>query len=129
MICPEKNIVFRTELISVIAPIDYFHFENALSNLIANALKYGGDTITIRLYAIGDALQITVDDNGVGIEKNQREKIFEKFYRIQSGNRHDIKGFGIGLFYAKKIIEKHNGTLELVPNSPITIFKITLPNG
>ncbi|AWG25156.1 sensor histidine kinase [Flavobacterium kingsejongi] len=129
MICPEKNIVFRTELISAIAPIDYFHFENALSNLIDNALKYGGDTITIRLHATSDALQITVEDNGIGIEKNQREKIFEKFYRIQSGNRHDIKGFGIGLFYAKKIIEKHTGILELVPNSPITIFKITLPNG
>lgn len=128
LISSEKQITFKTNENNLVASIDLFHFENVISNLIDNALKYGGNTINVDLSKIKDQIIITVEDNGIGIEKTQREKIFEKFYRIPKGNVHNVKGFGIGLYYSKKIIEKHNGTLELVPNIKNTIFKITLPN-
>jgi two-component system phosphate regulon sensor histidine kinase PhoR len=105
-----------------------FHFENAISNLIDNALKYGGNKVEVAIVQTPKRIEITVEDNGLGIEKSQREKIFEQFYRIPKGNIHDVKGFGIGLYYAKKIIEKHNGTLELVSNTNKTIFKIAITN-
>ena len=126
VIHPEKNISFHSNMEQLIAGIDPFHFENTLSNLIDNAIKYGGDSIDIHLKYLSPNLEIIVQDNGLGIEKSQREKVFEKFYRIPKGNRHDVKGFGIGVYYSKKIIEKHGGTLELLPNPEWTVFKIRL---
>ena len=107
--------------------IDVFHFENAISNLIDNAVKYGGSIIEVRINVLSNTIEISVKDNGNGIGKSEQEKIFDKFYRVSKGNTHDVKGFGIGLYYSKKIIEKHNGTIRLVSNSKNTIFKITLP--
>lgn len=124
----EKEIHFNSNQSIINLKIDVFHFENVISNLIDNAIKYGGTTITVAINQTQKNIEITVEDNGSGIEKTQREKIFEQFYRIPKGNIHDVKGFGIGLFYAKKIIEKHCGTLELIPNSAKTIFKITFTN-
>ncbi len=124
----EKEIHFNSNQSIINLKIDVFHFENVISNLIDNAIKYGGTTITVAINQTQKNIEITVEDNGIGIEKTQREKIFEQFYRIPKGNIHDVKGFGIGLYYAKKIIEKHGGTLELIPNSAKTIFKITLTN-
>lgn len=124
MVAPEKEITFSTNLETLDRKVDLFHFENTISNLIDNAVKYGGNNITVRL----SQTTVTIEDNGIGIDKTQREKIFDKFYRIPKGNVHDVKGFGIGLFYSKKIIEKHGGTLELVPNEKTTIFKISFPN-
>jgi two-component system phosphate regulon sensor histidine kinase PhoR len=107
--------------------IDPFHFENAISNLIDNAIKYGGSKIEVHMNIVLNNLEITIADNGNDIERNQRDKIFDKFYRIPKGNTHNVKGFGIGLYYTKKIIEKHEGEICLIPNSSNTIFKITLP--
>lgn len=126
MLSPGKTISFKSNSIALPAKVDPFHFENALANLIDNAIKYGGDTIEVNLNSLLNSVEITVADDGGKIDKNQREKIFDKFYRVPTGNRHDVKGFGIGLFYSKKIIEKHNGTLSLVPNITNTIFKIVL---
>ena len=122
-----KNIHFVSNQSSLLISIDPFHFENAISNLIDNAIKYGGNEIEIHVNNVLDTLEITVADNGNEIEKNQREKIFDKFYRIPKGNTHNVKGFGIGLFYTKKIIEKHNGKIQLLSDVNNTIFKITLP--
>lgn len=126
MICPSKNISFHSNMEQLIVNVDLFHFENALSNLIDNAIKYGGETININLDYTNNTIEIMVEDDGNGIEKSQREKIFDKFYRIPKGNQHDVKGFGIGLYYSKKIIEKHGGKLELLPDPSLTIFKIKL---
>ena len=123
----EKNIHFVSNKEKLIILLDPFHFENAISNLIDNAIKYGGNEIEIHINRVLDNLEITIADNGNQIEKNQREKIFDKFYRIPKGNTHNVKGFGIGLFYTKKIVEKHDGKIQLLPNSKNTIFKITLP--
>lgn len=75
-----------------------------------------------------NTIEISVADNGRGIEKNQQERIFDKFYRVPKGNTHDVKGFGIGLYYTKKIIEKHGGNIHLISNTKHTIFKINIPN-
>ncbi|CAM3995951.1 sensor histidine kinase KdpD [Flavobacterium antarcticum] len=124
----EKKIHFTSNQEIINCEVDAFHFENAISNLLDNAIKYGGSNISIDLIQSAKQLEIAVEDNGMGIDKTQQEKIFDQFYRIPKGNIHDVKGFGIGLFYAKKIIEKHGGTLELVPNLSTTTFKITLNN-
>ena len=124
----KKVIFFSSNISEVVVNIDAFHFENAVSNLIDNAVKYGGNDIQVNLNVLPNTIEISVIDNGNGIEKKQQEKIFDKFYRIPKGNTHDVKGFGIGLYYTKKIIEKHGGNIMLDPNTNNTIFKIILPN-
>jgi len=123
-----KNIIFTTNVQPIFLNVDVFHFENCISNLIDNAVKYGGDTINININTILNAFEISVTDNGNGIEKNQQERIFDKFYRVQKGNTHNVKGFGIGLYYCKKIIEKHGGILQLISSKNNTTFKIELKN-
>ncbi len=122
----EKTLSFRSNVESLSTELDVFHFENAITNLIDNALKYGGDTIEVNVVKVLETIEIMVSDNGTPIDKSQREKIFDQFYRIPKGNTHDVKGFGIGLYYTKKIIEKHEGKIEIAPNTNHTIFKITL---
>lgn len=122
----DKKLSFKSNNTELMKEVDRFHFENVVSNLIDNAIKYGGSAIEVAANSILDKVEITVADDGGGINKSQREKIFDKFYRIPTGNRHDVKGFGIGLYYAKKIIEKHSGNLVLAAHDQNTIFKITL---
>ena len=124
----KKELSFSTTLQSYYANIDVFHFENVISNLIDNAVKYGGNQIEMNISSVLNTIEITVVDDGNGIEKNQKEKIFDKFYRVPKGNTHDVKGFGIGLYYCKKIIEKHEGVIGLTSDKSKTIFKITIPN-
>ena len=103
----DKVVSFSTNISSLTIEVDPFHFENAISNLIDNAIKYGGDEIQLNLNSLLEQVEITVADNGGKIDKSQREKIFDKFYRIPTGNVHNVKGFGIGLFYTKKITENY----------------------
>ena len=124
----EKTIQFSSNKSEIITNIDVFHFENAISNLLDNAIKYGGEIIEIHINQVLNAIEITVADNGKGIDKNQQEKIFDQFYRIPKGNTHDVKGFGIGLYYTKKIIEKHKGVISLISKPNNTLFKIVLNN-
>ena len=125
------SLVGDKQLHSVIEPhvisrLDPIHMDNAISNLLDNAMKYGGDQIRVKLSA-GDQIDLEVTDNGTGIAKTNQEKIFEKFYRVPQGDQHDVKGYGIGLYYSKKIIEKHGGTLALTSTAGETKFKVTLP--
>ena len=124
----KKEINFTTNIDSKILKIDRFHFENAISNLVDNAIKYGGDSIEINLNSVLNVTEISVADNGKGIDKSQQERIFDKFYRVPKGNTHDVKGFGIGLYYTQKIIEKHNGSINVSSNFDNTIFKLQIPN-
>ena len=128
LLANNKTLNFSTNLKPIYINVDAFHFENVVSNLIDNAVKYGGDIIEININSILNNTEITVADNGNGVEKNQQEKIFDKFYRVPKGNTHNVKGFGIGLYYCKKIIEKHLGTISLVSDKNNTIFKINIPN-
>lgn len=120
-LAPEKKIelILPAHLKPILA--DPFHFENALSNLLDNAVKYGGNEI--RIYLDQNGLnKIRIHDNGGNIGPNQKERVFEQFYRIPKGDVHDVKGFGIGLFYVKKIVEKHGGKIELETGKNLTAF-------
>lgn len=107
--------------------LDRFHFENALSNIIENAYKYGKPPVEVCFQPKGNGLHISITDQGGGIPKEEHQRIFEKFYRIPSGNVHDVKGHGIGLYYAKTIIEKHGGQIKCSSDHQKTLFEIELP--
>jgi len=124
----KKKINFTTNTDAIILEIDPFHFENAISNVIDNAVKYGGNRLEVTLTSMLNTVEISVTDNGDGIEKNQQERIFDKFYRVPKGNTHDVKGFGIGLYYTHKIIEKHGGEIIVLSNFEKTTFKLLIPN-
>ena len=122
----QKEITFQDHAEDAIIEADAFHLENALSNLIDNAVKYGGDQILVSLAGDQQRVQVVVQDNGGFIEKSQKERVFDKFYRIPKGNQHDVKGFGIGLYYTRKIIEKHGGSVELVLAPNRTRFEVAI---
>ena len=124
----EKNFNFDLDD-NIILHVDIFHFENAINNVLDNAFKYGGNEIKLGLSKNKDKIEIAISDSGNTLTKDHKERIFEKFYRVPKGNTHDVKGFGIGLYYTKKIIEKHGGTINLVLKPNRTLFKIMLPDG
>ncbi|WP_179339778.1 sensor histidine kinase [Winogradskyella ludwigii] len=126
---PDKTFKSDIQLESLVVNADIFHIENALNNILDNAVKYGGNLISIELKAQKTNFDILVSDNGNSLTNENKHQIFDKFYRVPKGNTHDVKGFGIGLYYTKSIIEKHNGLIALVLNKNLTTFKITLPNG
>lgn len=124
-----KTIYFNNTIDEMFLNVDQFHFENALGNIVDNAIKYGGDIINIELKLVNNKIIILIRDNGDGIHKSEKDKIFDQFYRISTGNTHNVKGFGIGLYYSKSIIEKHEGTINVVYDKKnSTIFKIELLN-
>ncbi|MDR1417285.1 MAG: HAMP domain-containing histidine kinase [Prevotellaceae bacterium] len=110
--------------------VDEVHFSNIFANLIDNALKYAKNepAIAVETKNMEGKLLIQVHDNGIGIPKEDQNRIFEQFYRVHTGNRHDVKGFGLGLSYVKKIVEAHGGEIwvesELGKGST---FKILIP--
>jgi hypothetical protein len=125
-LAPEKE--FSLLLPPACSPIeaDPFHFEQVISNLLDNAVKYGGSRIQLVLEQ-GEGHQIRVEDNGGSLRPEQEKLIFDQFYRIPKGNIHDVKGFGIGLYYVKKIMEKHGGRVVLNSNSQSTRFTTYWP--
>ena len=109
------------------------HFTNVIFNLLDNAVKYRREDVPPELVVTTvnpdeDHIQITVQDNGIGMKREDLKKIFEKFYRVSTGNRHDVKGFGLGLAYVQKMIELFNGSIraESEVNHGLK-FIITLP--
>ena len=122
----DKSITYDLDD-NVFINVDVFHFENAINNIIDNAFKYGGDEIEVFLKSKSSQIEITVSDTGTSLSKANKDRVFEQFYRVPKGNTHDIKGFGIGLYYTKKIIEKHNGTIQIQLDKNKTTFKIVLP--
>lgn len=125
-LAPHKTFDFSAEQKNVMIMADAFHLENSINNILDNAVKYGGDKIDIAISSDNGLMKIAINDNGKDLTKAQAEQIFEKFYRVPKGNTHDIKGFGIGLYYTKNIIEKHGGNITVNLNRK-TCFHITLP--
>ncbi len=93
---------------------DEVHFTNLINNLLDNAVKYAKENLAIKLTTIksGNQLKITIEDNGIGMNKETLHRIFEKFYRAHTGNVHNVKGFGLGLSYVKTMVDAHNGTIK-----------------
>lgn len=95
---------------------DRTHFYNMLGNLIDNAVKYSGDKpcdISIQAETQANGIRISVTDNGIGISEASLPHIFDKFYRVPSGNLHNVKGFGLGLYYVKDMMAKHGGSVSV----------------
>jgi two-component system phosphate regulon sensor histidine kinase PhoR len=105
---------FETE--DPFAMADEMHFTNVIFNLMDNAVKYKRADVPlhleVRTWNEPGKLMISVADNGIGIKKDDLKKIFDRFYRVHTGNRHDVKGFGLGLAYVKKVIVNHKGTIK-----------------
>ena len=124
------SVDIEPEDLSVLA--DRTHFSNIISNLIDNAIKYshGEAEVTIHCRKVtvegqNEQTEISVSDHGIGIAPEKQKHIFDKFYRVPTGNLHDVKGYGLGLFYVKTMIEKHGGSVsvksELGKGSTFTI--------
>lgn len=110
--------------------VDEVHFTNVIYNLLDNAVKYkrGNPVLQITTWNKGDGVVISIKDNGIGISKENTERIFEKFFRVPTGNIHNVKGFGLGLAYVKKIIELHGGNISIESELNVgTKFDIFLP--
>ena len=108
----EKNVTFTVDIPSdFTVNADRMHLSNILNNLIDNAVKYSGEKVAIHIAADGNRL--TVSDNGIGMSPSDLKHIFEKFYRAHTGNLHDVKGYGLGLYYVHSIVEKHGWNISV----------------
>ena len=96
--------------------VDEMHFTNVIFNLMDNAVKYKRPDVPlhleVRTWNESGKLMVSIADNGIGIKRDDLKKIFDRFYRVHTGNRHDVKGFGLGLAYVKKVIVNHKGTIK-----------------
>jgi signal transduction histidine kinase len=112
----QAELIFNQPIKAMELLADEFHLTTAFSNLIDNALKYASEhcKIVIDIELLNKNISIKIQDNGIGIDPALQQKVFDKFYRVSSGNLHDTKGFGLGLSYVKSIIEAHDGEIKLV---------------
>lgn len=119
-VTPEDMIVYA----------DPVHLKNMISNLLDNAINYSSGSVLIEIDACleNEFSVIRIKDHGIGIAPDNLEQVFDKFYRVPNGNLHNVKGYGLGLFYVKQMIEKHNGTIsvESVQNRG-SVFTIKIP--
>ena len=105
MMRKDKDFLIETKISeSVVIKADKTYFANIINNLIDNAIKYSGNNVNISIE--GNEEKITVSDNGIGIPEKSLPYIFDKFYRVPHGNRQDVRGYGIGLYYVKILVKK-----------------------
>ncbi|MCG8696943.1 MAG: HAMP domain-containing histidine kinase [Bacteroidales bacterium] len=98
---------------NIMIEADNFHFSNIIYNLIDNALKYSTDDVKVDAKLNNNFVSVIISDKGIGIEKKYEKKIFQRFYRVPTGNIHNVKGFGLGLFYVKRICDMHKWKINL----------------
>lgn len=111
---------------------DEMHLTNVIFNLLDNAVKYRSNdrdlTLSVSTHNEGDHIILTITDNGIGISKDDLRKVFDKFYRVSTGNRHDVKGFGLGLAYVRSVVVCHKGHIHAESEmGQGTRFVISLP--
>lgn len=130
VILRDKGGIIHADLYALKTEIeaDEVHFINVISNLLDNAIKYCNERADIRIMTrdTEKGIEIVVEDKGLGISNENLKHIFKKFYRVHTGDRHDVKGFGLGLFYVKTVINAHAGSIkvhsELKKGSTFTIY-------
>lgn len=127
----EITLLLGTACKNDLVNIDEFHLENVMINLFDNALKYNKSEkkkIEIRLTCSKKNISVFIQDNGIGIAEEELKHIFKKFYRVNTGDIHDQKGFGLGLFYVAEVLKAIQGTISVESKSGIgSTFCITLP--
>jgi len=111
---PKINLETDFQTQQTILVLDKFHLTTALLNVLENAVKYGSNKIIIKTRMIQNQFSISIEDDGIGIEKNKQSLLFEKFYRVEQGNLHNTKGLGLGLYYVDQIIKAHQGSVSVV---------------
>ena len=110
--------------------VDKFHIGNVIMNILDNAVKYskGIPKIDILVENIDRMVQIRIKDQGIGMTKSVQNKIFDKFYRVPTGNIHNVGGYGLGLSYSKRIVESHKGSISVTSSRGLgSTFIINLP--
>jgi len=109
------KIILELHATDDVLTVDPVHVTNVIYNLLDNAVKYCEETpeITIRTANSDNGLQLSIQDNGIGMRREDHKMIFDKFYRVPTGNLHNVKGFGLGLYYVKLIVEEHGGKIQL----------------
>ena len=131
----EKNggtIVTHLDAADPVILADEMHITNVVFNLMDNAVKYKRDDealrLTIRTWNETGKFCLSIQDNGMGIKKENLKRVFDRFYRVHTGNLHNVKGFGLGLAYVKKVIQDHHGTIRAESEFGVgTKFIIVLP--
>ncbi len=126
------SLDLRLDATEAVAMVDKVHFTNVIFNLLDNAVKYkksdGAPMLYIKTVNRNKGIIISIKDNGLGISRENLDRIFEKFYRVHTGNVHDVKGFGLGLTYVKKIVEDHGGQITVESEINVgTKFDIFIP--
>ena len=117
LLIKERNGVLKLHLdaLNHKAYADEMHIENIIVNLLDNANKYSPEKpeITLSTYNRNDHIVVVVEDKGIGISKENQKRVFRKMFRVHTGNVHNVKGFGLGLYYVKRLAEAHNGNIIL----------------
>ncbi len=126
-----ENGIFNYDLAgeNYILNAEVFHLENAINNILDNAKKYSPEPeIHLKAYKDGHRLIVEVTDNGIGISKEESQRVFRKFYRVTNGDLHSVKGYGLGLSYVKKVIKKHGGKVQMSSEEKKgTKVRLTIP--
>lgn len=124
------KIMLHLDAINSLAVVDKLHIANVLYNLFDNAIKYNEKQPLISISTLneGKYIKVRISDNGIGIPTEAHKKIFEKFYRIPTGNVHNVKGFGLGLNYVKEIMKLHKGKVQVESEmNKGSVFSFSLP--
>ncbi|MBS1687994.1 MAG: sensor histidine kinase, partial [Bacteroidetes bacterium] len=111
----DAKVSFEARGYNFTIPMDKLHIQGTLVNLIDNSLKYGISPVRIHiaLTESNGKVQLALTDNGPGIPEEYHDKVFDKFFRVPTGNRHNTKGYGLGLSYAAQVIRQHNGSIDI----------------
>ena len=126
----QGNISFNSNISPVSINADKLHFVNVVANMIDNAIKYSNESpiVEISLNDAGKDVLLSIKDHGIGIEAEHQKKLFDKFYRVSTGNVHDVKGFGLGLFYVRNICLAHGWQIAVQSEPKMgSEFIITIP--
>lgn len=126
---PEVKIQSEFTDTKVNLQIDKFHLTTAINNVLENAVKYGCQKITLKTVLHNSRFTISIEDDGIGISKSKQSQLFEKFYRVNQGNLHTVKGLGLGLYYVNQIIKAHKGSVKVVSDiGKGSLFTISIPS-